>query len=154
MNMIFCLQINVKGFFKLSLSFQECLARHGQITQNNKFAISLQYLKEELSDEVVFLHTDKHESLLQIDSIILMGDGQAFPKFPKQQVSNIFTTSQKRSQECRSVFDMQINVKVSASWCYPFWWKWLDVTKIPKIGRWKYFCNILRKLLQLLCVLL
>ena len=48
------------------------MARHGQITQNNKFAISLQYLKEELSDEVVFLHTDKHESLLQIDSIILM----------------------------------------------------------------------------------
>ena len=32
---------------------------------------------------VDFLHADKHESLLQIDSMILMGDGQAFPKFPK-----------------------------------------------------------------------
>ena len=49
------------------------MARHAQITQNNKFAISLQYYKKELSNEVDLLHADKHESLLQIDSIILMG---------------------------------------------------------------------------------
>ena len=40
----------------------------------NKFAISLQYLKKEVSDEDKhFLHADKHESLLQIDTMILMG---------------------------------------------------------------------------------
>ena len=50
-----------------------CVASHAQITQNKKFAISLQYFKEELSDEVDFLHADKHESLLQIDTMILMG---------------------------------------------------------------------------------
>ena len=49
------------------------MARHAQITQNNKFAISLQYLKKEVSDEVDFLHADKHESLLQIDTMILTG---------------------------------------------------------------------------------
>ena len=49
------------------------MARHAQITQNNKLAISWQYLKKGLSDEVDFLHADKHESLLQIDSMILMG---------------------------------------------------------------------------------
>ena len=49
-----------------------CVARHSQITQNNKFAISLQYHKKELSDEIDFLYADKHESLLQIDSMILM----------------------------------------------------------------------------------
>ena len=49
-----------------------CVARRAQITQNNKFAISLQYLKKELRDEVDFLHVDKHESLLQIDVMILM----------------------------------------------------------------------------------
>ena len=59
------------------------MARHAQISQNNKFAISLQYLKKELSDEVDFLHADKHESMLQIDGMILMGDGQAFAKFPE-----------------------------------------------------------------------
>ena len=58
-----------------------CVARHTQIAQNNKFA----YPRDELSDEVDFLNVDKHESLLQIDSMILMGDGQAFPKFPNSK---------------------------------------------------------------------
>ena len=48
------------------------MTRHAQITQDNKFAISLQYRKKELSDEVDFLHADKHESLLQIHSMFLM----------------------------------------------------------------------------------
>ena len=38
-----------------------------------KFAISLQYLKNKGSDEVGFLHADKQESLLRIDTMILMG---------------------------------------------------------------------------------
>ena len=46
------------------------VARHGQITQNSKFAISLQYLKKEVRDEVDFLHADKHECFLEIDSMI------------------------------------------------------------------------------------
>ena len=49
------------------------MASHAQIPQNNKFAIPLQYLKKQLSDEVGFLYTDKHESSLQINSMILMG---------------------------------------------------------------------------------
>ena len=59
------------------------VARNVQITQNNKCAISLQYLKNEVSHEVDFLHIDMHESSLITDAKILMGDGQAFPKFPK-----------------------------------------------------------------------
>ena len=49
------------------------MARHAQVTQSNKFAISLQYLKKESSDEVDFLHAGKHESLLQSGSVILIG---------------------------------------------------------------------------------
>ena len=49
-----------------------CVARHAPITQNNKFAISLQNLKKEVSDAVDYLHLDKHESLLRIDTVILM----------------------------------------------------------------------------------
>ena len=60
-----------------------CVARHAQITQNNKFSISLQYLKKEVSDEVDILHVGKNESYLQIDTVIFDGFGQAFPKFPK-----------------------------------------------------------------------
>ena len=33
----------------------------------------MQYLKKEVSDEVDFLHVDKYESLLQIDTMILIG---------------------------------------------------------------------------------
>ena len=49
------------------------MARHAQITQINRFAIFLQYLKKEVSDEVDFLHADKHESLLRINTMILTG---------------------------------------------------------------------------------
>ena len=49
------------------------MARHAQIIQNNKFAIFLQYLKKKVSDEVDFLHADKHESMLLTDTMILMG---------------------------------------------------------------------------------
>ena len=48
-----------------------CEVRHAQITQNNTFAISLRYPKKEVCDEVDFFHTDKHENLLYIDSMIL-----------------------------------------------------------------------------------
>ena len=37
-----------------------------------KFAISLQYLKREVNDEVDFLHAGKHASSLQIDTMILI----------------------------------------------------------------------------------
>ena len=50
-----------------------CAAKNAQITQYKKLTFSLQYLKKEVSDEVNFLHADKHESLLQIDTMILMG---------------------------------------------------------------------------------
>ena len=60
-----------------------CLVRHAQITQNNKFAISLNYLKKDVTNEVDFLHADKHESFLQIDTMISNGDGQVFTKLSK-----------------------------------------------------------------------
>ena len=54
------------------------MARHVQITQNDKIAISLQYLKKVVSDKVDFLHADKHKNFLQIDTMIFDGDGQYF----------------------------------------------------------------------------
>ena len=87
------------------------MTRHVQITQNNKSAKSLQYLKKEVRDEVGFLcrrasqfsiyfdifryvvslqylqkelsyevhvlHADEHEGLLQVNSIVFDGFGQA-----------------------------------------------------------------------------
>ena len=39
--------------------------------------MSLQYLKKELSYELDVLHTNKHENLLEVDSIIFDKFGQA-----------------------------------------------------------------------------
>ena len=52
------------------------MARHAQITQNKKFAIPLKCLKkevsEQVSEEVDFLHSDKHESFAQIDTMLFL----------------------------------------------------------------------------------
>ena len=57
----------------------------------------MQYPKEEVCDEVDFLHINKHENFLQINTMVFDGDGQAFPVFQKQHVCNVFTIYQKIS---------------------------------------------------------
>ena len=57
--------------YKVLVSFWICVSRLAQSTQNNKSAISLQYLKENEKNEVVFLLSDKHQRFFQIDTIIL-----------------------------------------------------------------------------------
>ena len=65
------------------------MARHDHNPQNNNFAISLQHLQKEVSDAVDFLHADKHESLLQIDTIILM----EMVKYSRSSQNNKFAMS-------------------------------------------------------------
>ena len=43
------------------------MMKHLQSYQNIKFAMSLLYLKEEVRDEVNFLHVGKHQNFLQVD---------------------------------------------------------------------------------------
>ena len=54
-----------------------------QVTQNNKFAISLYYIKKEASNEVDFLHRDKNESFLQMDTMIFDGGWSSIPNVPE-----------------------------------------------------------------------
>ena len=56
---LFCLQINTKVFYKVMV-FWMCLTRLAQSTQNNKFVIYLQYLKENKKNKVYFLLANKH----------------------------------------------------------------------------------------------
>ena len=70
MKLIFCPQINEKVFCKLIISLWVCDARKAQSTQNNKFAISLQYIVN-VNNEVEFYLADKRQKFLQIDTIIL-----------------------------------------------------------------------------------
>ena len=88
------------------------MTRHTQITQNSKFAISLQYLKKEVSDEIDFLRTDKHESLLQIDTMTLIGIVKRSQNF---QNSKVTMSLQYIKREVRKGvhFSLQMNIKVS-----------------------------------------
>ena len=43
------------------------IVKHSQGSQNNKFAISLQYLKKEIKNGVHFLHEDKYQNFYKLD---------------------------------------------------------------------------------------
>ena len=45
---------------------QVWVAYYTQSTQNNKFTISLQYIKENVKDEIDFLPPDIHQGLLKL----------------------------------------------------------------------------------------
>ena len=69
MKLIFCLQINKNVFYKMIVSLWVCGARQVQSTKKKKFKVSLlQYLKENMKNEVDFLPAQKHCSLSQVDT--------------------------------------------------------------------------------------
>ena len=47
-------------------------------------------------NEANFLYAAKHQSFLQVEAIIFGGPSQVCPKYPKQQVYNIFVRSQEK----------------------------------------------------------
>ena len=79
--MIFCMKIKIKALYKLVVSFLLVIARHSHST---KFVIYLQYLKKEGRAEVDFLLADKHQTILQVDTVNFGGHDQACPNYPKK----------------------------------------------------------------------
>ena len=54
MKLIFCMQISLKGSYKLILWFLRVMLKHSQNSQSSNFKMSLQYLKKEVRDEFDF----------------------------------------------------------------------------------------------------
>ena len=52
-----------------------------------------------MKDEVDSLLVDKHKCFLQVDNIILGVSSQSCPKYPKQQICNIFSKFQGKVEE-------------------------------------------------------
>ena len=96
---IFGKQINIKVFYKVILIFWVWEARHAQSTQNKKVAYLCNISRKACGMKLIFLSADKCESFLQVDSISLGVHGQACPKYPRQQVYNVFAVSQGKSEE-------------------------------------------------------
>ena len=57
--LIFCLQINIKVLYKVVVSLWVYIVRHTQSTPKNRFTVSLQYVNENVKNEVDFLPDDK-----------------------------------------------------------------------------------------------
>ena len=90
------MQINIKACSKLILLSLVGVTRHADSIQND-YAVSLEYIKDELNDESDFLDADKHFFFLHVGTIfwwVLPG----LPKVPIQ-VCNIFAISQERSSK-------------------------------------------------------
>ena len=122
------MQINIKVFYKFIASFWVCGATHAQSTQNNKSALSLQYLKEKLKGKVNFQPADKYlQRFLQIDTVILsvwLGM-RKLPKIRKKGVMKL-------------IFCMQMSIKVSYKLIqYFFDGGQSSIPKVSKIASWQ-----------------
>ena len=50
------------------------MVKHSQSTQNSEFAMSLQYLKKEVKDEIDFLLAGKHQSFIKVSKFQYFGN--------------------------------------------------------------------------------
>ena len=108
---LFCLEINTKVLCKVIL-FWVCITKLAQSTKNNKFAMSLQYLKENGKKEVDFLLADKHQRFFEIS-------GCVSPDMPNLLIITtlLFLCNISRKKlDIKLVFCMQISMEVSYKW--------------------------------------
>ena len=148
MRLIFCLQINRKIFNKLALPFWVCVARHAQSTQNKKFTISLQYLKEGMKDEVNFFSADKCRWFLQNDTIYHFRC--VWPSMPKlSKIINLLFLCNilRKKKVIKLIFCMEISMKACYKLILWFWWGWSSIPKVAKIASLQCLYNILKKIL-------
>ena len=64
--------LGIKVSYKVILSLLMGMIKHFQSIQSNKFAISLQYLKNELNNGVHFFYADKHQSFYKLSLSFLI----------------------------------------------------------------------------------
>ena len=158
----FCLLINMQGFFKLILSFYVCVSGYVQVTQNNKFAISLNYLKKEVSDKLIFcMQVSMKVSYKLIlwywlgwSSILKVSKMASFQRLfniPNRnlEMKFIFLYVDKHQSLFTNWFqhfghrsflldDTTIGrhdqaSKFSAKWCSHYCWAWSSILKVPKV---------------------
>ena len=92
MNFTFVMQINIKVFQKLILSFWLCITRHAERIHNKSAYLSSNSRKAWAVKFILYMQINN--IFLQIDNITLGVHGQACPKHPKQQLYNILAISQ------------------------------------------------------------
>ena len=64
--------LGIRVSYKVILSLLMGMMKCSQSTQSNTFAMSLQYLKKEVTDGIYFLYADKHQSFYKLALSFLM----------------------------------------------------------------------------------
>ena len=96
MEVIFGMQINIKVFYKLVLSFYVCVVRHAKITQTKKFAYLCSKIRRQWS---WFFFLQKATKVLYKMIVSLLGvPSLTFSKYSEKPVYNIFATSKGKRQ--------------------------------------------------------
>ena len=134
--MIFCMKINIKGFYKLVFLV---IARHTQSTQNSKFVISLQYLKKG-GMKLIFRMQINIKLSHKLIPLILVGMVR-----PAQitQNSKFAKSLLYLKKEVRDEVDFLCRwASFSINWCNHFWWVWPEMPKVLKITSIQCLCNI------------
>ena len=112
MKFIFCLLINVEGFSNWYYHFR-CLWPNMPILPKITILLLLyNLLKKKWVMQSIFYMQISMKACYKLILTFFDGYGQAFPKFPKKQVCNVFTTPIKKL-EMKLIFLMKINIKVS-----------------------------------------
>ena len=83
-----------------------------------------------MSDEIDFLHVDKHESLLQIDTITLI---EIVKHSQSSQNSEVTMSLQYLKKEVRKGVHFQLADEHQGLF---FLMEVTDMSKVPKIGSW------------------
>ena len=137
----FGMKISIKVFYKLILLFWVYTTRHTQSTQN-KFACLSNIPRKAWEIKLIFC-LQINTSFLQVDNITMGVFNQACPRYPKQQVYNIFAISERKCEEW--------------SWFFAFWQTsrffqsdavilgvWPGMRKLTKITSLPFLYNIVR----------
>ena len=141
MELMFCLQINTKVFYKLIVSLWVCVASHARSIRNNKFTISLQYLKENVNDKVDFLSANWYCHFRCV--------WRSLPKLFKIISCLFLSTVLRRKWVMKLIFCMQISMKSYCKWMQCFWWGWSSIPKVTKLASLQCLYNISKKELEM-----
>ena len=138
-----------------------CAARHAQITINNKFAISLQYLKKEVSDEVGFCMQRSMKVSFKL-KLWFWWEWSNILKVPRMTGFQCLYSISMNKLEIKLMLCMQINIKVTCKmlstlwaskiptkWYYHYWWAWSSILKVPKVKRYQYLYNMSKKKIRM-----
>ena len=140
MKFVFCMQINIKIFCKVILSFWVSVTRHAQSTQN-KFVYLFNISIKAWMMKLIFD--------LQKMTASLGVRRQTGPNYQKQPSNNLFALSQGKHQGWSWFFACWLMLKVFSNFqkgfFYHFRCVWPGMPKLPKITSFIFLYNILRK---------